>query len=68
MGFNVDEFASFLTGREHNNAIDESEESMILTHTDVKAGVMLGTSLAFEDISGFAVGAAEDFHTKSFAF
>lgn len=68
MGFYVNELAALFTGREHYHSVDESEQCVILTHSDIKAGMMLSSALTLDDITSFAVGATEDFNTKSFAF
>lgn len=65
---NIDIFASFLTGSEHNNSVDESEESVILTHTYVKTGMVDSATLTFDDVTGFTVRTTKNFHSKSFAF
>lgn len=65
---NVDKLTSFLAHCEHNHSVDKGEESVILSHTYIEAGMMLCTSLTLENVSGAAVGASENFHTQSFAF
>ena len=55
MGLNVDEFASFFTGGENYDAIDKSEESVVLTHADVKTGMVLSATLTLDDVACFAV-------------
>jgi hypothetical protein len=51
----IDESATLFTGGEHYYSIDESKESVILTHTYVKTGVMLSATLTFDNVAGFAV-------------
>lgn len=68
MRLDVDEFTTFLTGGEYHHAINESEQSVILAHTYIETGMMLGATLTLQDIAGLAVRPTEDFNTKSFAF
>lgn len=65
---NVDEFAPLFAGGENNHSIDKCVECVVLTDTDIQAGMVLSATLAFEDIAGFAIAAAVDFHPKAFAF
>lgn len=65
---NVNVLTSFLAGRENHNPVNEGKESMILTHTDIKTGMMDSTTLAFDDVTGFTVRTTKNFHSKSFAF
>lgn len=55
MRLNIDEFTSFLTGREHYHSVDESEESVVLAHSDIETGMVLSAALTFDDIAGFAL-------------
>lgn len=64
----VDEFTSFFTGGEHNCAIDKSIQSVIFTDTYIQSGVVLGTTLTFQNVAGFAVLAAVNFDAEAFAF
>ena len=41
VGLHVDELAACLTGGEHYYAVDEGEESVVLTHAYVETGVVL---------------------------
>ena len=68
MGLHVDELAAFLTGGEHHYAIDQSEESVVLAHADVEAGVVLSATLTLDDVACLAVRSTEDFHAEAFAF
>ena len=68
MGLNVDKFSAFFTGRENYNAIDQRDESVVLTHAYIKTGVMLGATLTLDDIACFAVATPEDFDAEAFAF
>lgn len=65
---NVDEFATLFTGGENNHSINKCVECVILTHTYIQARMMLSATLAFDDVAGFAIAAAVDFHAKAFAF
>ena len=66
-GSHVDKLAAVLSFGEHNHAIDEGEESVILTHAYVLAGMMNGAALALQNVAGLAVAATEDLDAKSFA-
>ena len=68
MRLDVDEATAFLTCGENHYAVDEGEERVILAHANVESGMVLGAALTLEDISGFAVGAAEYLDAQSFAF
>ena len=68
VGLNVDELATFLASGENYHTVDEGEESVVLTHTDIEAGVMLSAALTFDDVAGFAVRPAIDFDAQTFAF
>ena len=68
MGLNVDIFTSFLTCSEYYYTIDKGEESVVLTHAYVKAGVMLSAALTLDDVAGFTVGSTKDFDAEAFAF
>ena len=47
------------------NAVNQSVESVVTTHTDVCTGVVNCTTLTYDDITGFAYLATPNFHTKS---
>ena len=64
----VDKFATLFAGCEYDSTIDKCEESVVFTHTDVETGMVNSATLTLDDVSCFAEGATEDFHTESFAF
>ena len=66
-GLNVDVFSSFLSGSEHHITVNESEESVVLAHTDIQAGMMLCAALTLDDVAGFAIRPTEDFDAEAFA-
>lgn len=68
MGLDVDELAPLLAGREHYYSVDESEESVVFTHTYVQTGVVLSAALALQDVAGLAVRTSENFDSEAFAF
>lgn len=68
MGLHVDELTTLLTGSENYNTVDESEESVILTHADIETGMVDSTTLTLDDVTGLAVRTTKNFHSKSFAF
>ena len=55
VGLHVDELAACLTGGEHYYAVDEGEESVVLTHAYVETGVVLSATLTLDDVAGFAL-------------
>ena len=67
-GLYVHELASFLTGREHNDTVDECEQGVVFAHTYVQTRVVLCTTLTFNDVTGFALRPTGDFYAKAFAF
>ena len=67
-GLNVHELTSFLTDREHNDAINECEQGVVFAHTYVQTRVVLCTTLTFDDVTGFALRPTGDFYAKAFAF
>ena len=68
MGLHVDVLATLFAGREDYDSVDQSEECVVFADAYVKAGVVLCATLALEDVAGFAVASAEDFHAEAFAF
>lgn len=68
MGLYVDVLAALLASGEHYNAVDKSENSVVLAHAYIKAGVVLGATLTLDDVAGFAIAATKDFHAEAFAF
>lgn len=68
VGLHVDKLAALFSCGEYHYTVYQCEKSVVLTHAYIQAGMVLCASLAFEDIAGFAFRAAEDLHTKSFAF
>ena len=64
----IDVLATFLAHGEYYHSVDEREERVILAHAYVESGMVLCASLTFQYVARAAVGAAEDFHTESFAF
>jgi len=67
-GLHVDELAAFLAFGEHYDAVDEGEESVVLAHAYVEAGVMDGATLALQDVACLADLTTENLYTESFAF
>lgn len=67
-GSNVDEFTSFLAFGEDNDAVDESEEGVILTHADVVAGMVDGATLTLDNVASLAVLTTENLNAETFAF
>lgn len=67
-GSHVDKLAAVLSFGEHNHAVDEGEESVILAHADIETGMVHCATLAFDDIARLTVRTTKNFHTKSFAF
>ena len=67
-GNNVDESATVATLCELNSSAYESIEGVILSDTYVKAGVMHGSALTFDNVAGFGELAAKNLYTESFAF
>ena len=68
MGLHVDELAAFLACSEYHCTVDEGEESVVLTHSDVETRVMHRATLALQDVACLAVRATKYFNTESFAF
>lgn len=64
----IDILASLLAGRENHDAIDEGIESVVSADSYIQTRVMLSAALALQDVTGFAIAAAEDFHAQAFAF
>ena len=62
MGLNVDELTSLLTGGEYHYAVNEGEQSVVLTHTDVETGMVNGATLTLDDIAGFAIRTTKNFY------
>ena len=54
-GLHVDELATLFAGGEHHDSVYESEESVILTHTDIQTGMVNCSTLTFDDVSCLAV-------------
>ncbi len=68
VGLHVDELAALFACGEHDYAVNESEERVVLTHAHVEARVVLSATLTLDDIAGFAFRSTEDFHAEAFAF
>lgn len=68
MGLDIDELASLFTGRENHYTINEGEESVILTHSYIETGMVLGSALTLDDITGFALRPTKNLHSETFAF
>lgn len=68
MRLHVDKLAALFAGAEYNHTVDESKQSVILTHAYIKAGVVLRAALTLQDVAGLAVGSTENFHAEAFAF
>ena len=64
----IDEFSTLFSSCEDYYTIDEREESVVFTHTDVEAGMMLSATLTLQDVACLAVRPTVDFHAESFAF
>ena len=54
MGLHVDKLAACLAGGEHNHAVDEGEDGVVLTHANVQTGMVLSATLTLDDVAGFA--------------
>ena len=67
-GDDGDERTAFGLLYELYSAIDESEDGVILAHTDVSAGMMPCAALAKDDVASLARLTAEKLQAKSFAF
>ena len=52
---------------ERDNAVDQGEQGVVFTHTYVLTRIVDGTSLADEDIAGFADLTTEQFDAQTFA-
>ena len=57
----VDETAAFLAGGEHNHAIHEGVNRVVLAHTYVKTGMVNRATLTLDDIACFGVLTAKIF-------
>ena len=64
----VDELAAFFAFGKYDNSVDKSEDGMILTHANVKAGMVNRATLTLDDVACFAVLTTENLYTESFAF
>lgn len=64
----IDKLAAIATFGEENCAVDEGIDSVVFADAYVKAGVMHGAALTFDDVAGFALLTAEDFNAESLAF
>lgn len=53
---------------ERDSAVDESEEGMILAHTNVEAWVMNSATLTNDDVASLSSLTAKKLQAKSFAF
>lgn len=53
---------------ERYRAVYQGEQGMVFAHSYVHAGVVSGTSLAYDDIAGGYGLTAEDFNAQAFAF
>lgn len=67
-GSHVDKLAAVLSFGKHNHAVDEGEESVILTHAYILAGVMNGAALALQNVAGLSILATKNLYAKTFAF
>ena len=52
---------------EHNCTVNQCEQGVILADSDVVAGVMLGSTLTYDDIAGDDFLTAEDLDAKALA-
>ena len=59
-------FALFL--RELNNTIDESEQSVVLTHANVYTGAVNCAALTFDNVTCFCKLTTKNLDAQSFAF
>jgi hypothetical protein len=64
----VDNRLATRTLGEEDAAIDKSKQRVILTHTDIFAGIVLGTALANDDIAGENDFSAITLYAKATAF
>jgi hypothetical protein len=60
-------FASALVGELHH-AIREGEEGVVTTQANVFTGMYSSTTLANQNVTGYAILAAINFDAQSFAF
>lgn len=66
--FHIDETTTVLTFGEHNNAVNQSIDRVILAHAHIQTGMMHSATLTFDDVTGFAVLTAKNLDAESFAF
>ena len=67
-GLHVDELAAIATFSEYNGTIDESVNSVVLTHSDIQTGMVYSATLTLDDVAGFGKLTTENLNTESFAF
>ena len=67
-GHNVDELATLATFGEHNDAVDEGIDCVVLAEAYVQTRVMHGAALTFDDVAGFACLTTKNLDTESLAF
>ncbi len=67
-GSHVDKLAAVLSFGEHNHAVDEGEESVILTHAYILAGVMNSAALTLQNVAGLSILTTKNLYAKTFAF
>ena len=51
----VDILATFLTGREYYDTVDEGEEGVVFADTYVEAGMMCSAALTLKDVASLAL-------------
>lgn len=67
-GFHVDVTTAFLTGGEYHCAVNECVDCVVATQADIFAGMVHGTALALDDVTGLACLTAKYFHAETLAF
>ena len=67
-GLHVDVTAAFFTAGEHNCAVNESVDGVILAHAYVETGVMHCAALTFDNVACLGELTAKNLNTESFAF
>lgn len=55
VGLHVDVFATLLACGEHYNTVDKSEDSVVLAHSDIEAGMVLCATLTLDDVACLAL-------------
>lgn len=64
----VDVFAALFAHGEYHYTVDECEESVVLAHAHVEAGVVDGATLTLDDVACLSELTAKNLDAESFAF